>query len=545
MNMTSPQNETHMLEPLDHEPEPPPTKARKPLSFYLAFSGLALAVFVFQVDVTALGISIPVIAEELHGTSLEAFWASIAYSLCVIASQLEWAAFSTSFGRKIPLLISIVLFAGGSIIFALAQDMTTLIAGRALQGFGGSGIDVLAEIILADITTLEERSLWLGLMGIPIAVGNIMGPIISALFTGRVTWRWLGWLNLPVLGVSLPLIIIFLRTKAVDPGVPKRIKLQRMDWIGMSISIVGILAFVLPLSWAGSLYPMSSWRSIVPLVLGIVILAFFLWYESRPEYPIVPLRLFTNRTASMTLGGAFVHGVLLSAILQYIPLLYQSVELQSVIESAVSMLPASVVSVVAAVGAMGLVSLAGGGYAWVIRGSWVVLTVGTGLLALIGIGSTHSELQGYPILWGTGVALLRLLILPMQASVKDVDDTGLATSLLLFVRFVGSLVGQAIASTTFNTEFARSLSPIAGELQGPLAPLEDSNQAIAFIPQLRLVQNQVSSDVFAAALGVYLEGFRTVFYVMTGIAVAGFITSLFTRELSLKNRESSAQAFEE
>lgn len=438
-----------------------------------------------------------------------------------------------------------VLFAGGSITFALAHDMTTLIAGRALQGLGGGGIDVLAEIILADITTLEERSLWLGLMGIPIAVGNIMGPIISALFTSHVSWRWIGWLNLPVLSVSLPLIIVFLRTKAVDPDVPKRIKLQRMDWIGMTVSIVGILAFVLPLSWAGSLYPISSWKSIVPLVGGIVILAVFLWYESRPEYPIVPLRLFQNRTASMTLGGAFVHGVLLSAILQYIPLLYQSVELESVIDSAVSILPANIVSVVAAVGAMGLVSLAGGGYAWVIRGSWVILTVGTGLLALINIGSTRSELQGYPVLWGTGVALLRLLILPMQASVKNVDDTGLATSLLLFIRFVGSLVGLAIASTTFNTEFSHNLSPIIKDLRGPLAQLEDSDQAIAFIPQLKLLQNQVDPDIFMAVLGVYLEGFRTVFYVMAGIAVAGFITSLFTRELSLKNRESSAQAFEE
>ncbi|KAI1138457.1 major facilitator superfamily domain-containing protein [Hypoxylon sp. FL0543] len=543
-----PQIEAHIQGPLDaheNEPEPAPTKARKPLGFYLAFAGLALAVFVFQVDATALGISIPTIAEELHGTSLEAFWASIAYSLCVIASQLQWAAFSTSFGRKIPLLISMVFFGAGSIAFALARDMATLIAGRALQGFGGGGIDVLAEIILADITTLEERSLWLGLMGIPIAVGNIMGPIISALFTSYVTWRWLGWLNLPVLGVSLPLIIVFLRTKAVDPDVPKRTKLQRMDWVGMTVSVVGILALVLPVSWAGSLYPISSWRSILPLVLGIVILAVFLWYESRPEYPIVPLRLFTNRTASMTLGGAFVHGVLLSAILQYIPLLFQSVELQSVIDSAVSMLPASIVSVVAAVGAMGLVSLAGGGYAWVIRGSWVVLTVGTGILALINIGSTRSEIQGYPILWGTGVALLRLLILPMQASVKNVDDTGLATSLLLFVRFLGSLVGLAIASSTFNSVFSRNLSSISEDLHGPLAQLENSNQAIAFIPQLKLLQNQVSPDLLTAVLRVYLEGFRTVFYVMTGIAVLGFITSLFTRELSLKNRESSAQAFEE
>ncbi|KAI0190587.1 hypothetical protein F4808DRAFT_476492 [Astrocystis sublimbata] len=431
------QSETQVQEPpnaQEPQPQPPPPKATKSWGFHLAFTGLALAVFVFQVDATALGISIPTIADELHGTSL------------------------------------------------------------------------------------EERSLWLGMMGIPIAVGNVTGPIISALFTSRVTWRWLGWLNLPVLGVSLPLLIVFLRMKAVDHDVPARTKLQRMDWIGMTLSVVGIVAFVLPLSWLGSLYPISSWRSIVPLVLGILTLAVFLWYERRPKYPIVPLRIFTNRTAAMTLSSAFVHGMLSSAILQYIPLVYQSVELQSVLDSAVSILPAR---------------------------SWVILTVGTGILALFDVGSTLSQLRGYPILWGTGVALLRLLILLIQASVKNVDDTGLATSILLLVRFVGSLIGLAIASTTFNTEYSRNLPRIVEYLKGPLGQLEHPDQAIAFIPQLKLLQNQVDPDVLTKILEVYLEAFRTVFYVLTGISGLGFITSLFIQELSLANRESSAQAFEE
>ena len=121
------------------------------------------------------------------------------------------------FGRKTPLLLSIALFVAGSLALALARNMRTLIAGRVLQGIGGGGIDVLADVILADMTTLEERSLWLSLVGIPIAVGNIMGPVVSALFTARVSWRWLGSLHLPFLGASLPLFVVYLRLTAVDP----------------------------------------------------------------------------------------------------------------------------------------------------------------------------------------------------------------------------------------------------------------------------------------------------------------------------------------
>ncbi|KAL9084074.1 MAG: hypothetical protein Q9159_005428 [Coniocarpon cinnabarinum] len=437
-----------------------------------------------------------------------------------------------------------VLFAIGSLVFALAQDMGTVIAGRALQGFGGGGIDVLGEVIIADITTLNERSYWLGLMGIPIAVGIVMGPIIAALFTTQVSWRWLGWLNLPVLGVSFPLIIYYLRLKAVDPETTKLSKLKRMDWVGMTVSVVGILAFILPLSWAGSLFPWSSWKTILPLVLGLLVLAGFLWYERRPEWPLVPLRLFKSITASTTLVGAFAHGVMLAVVLQYLPFFYQSAQLQSVIGSAISILPASLVSVVSAVGAMGLVSLAGGGYTWAIRASWVILTVGTGILALLDLGSNRSERQGYPILWGIGVALLRLLLLPIQASVENVNDTGLATSLLLFVRFLGNLVGLAIASTTFNTTFAQNIRPIVQDLQGPLSVLKDADEAIGFVPLLRDLQQQVDPRVLTEVLRAYLEGFRTIFYVMTGIGGVGFVTSLFTKEISLESRGTSAQMFE-
>lgn len=94
--------------------------------------------------------------------------------------QPVWASISNAFGRKPPFYISMGLFFVGSILFATAQNMGTIIAGRVLQGLGGGGIDVLVQVILADMTTLEERSKYLGLMAIPSAVGNIMGPTVGA-----------------------------------------------------------------------------------------------------------------------------------------------------------------------------------------------------------------------------------------------------------------------------------------------------------------------------------------------------------------------------
>lgn len=435
-----------------------------------------------------------------------------------------------------------VLFAVGSLVFALARNMGTIILGRVLQGLGGGGLDVLAEIILADMTTLQERSFYLGLMALPISVGNILGPSISAVFSTFVSWRWLGWVNLPLLGFACPLVVFFLRLRSVQLDASLTASLKRLDWIGMILFVIGITIFVLPLSWADALYPWDSWRTLLPMLLGVAVLVIFAIYEAYPAVPIVPHRLFRSKTANMTMAGGFTHGMIMISILQYLPLFYQAIELETVIGSAVSLLPTSVTSVAVAAGSMMMIAVVGGGYRWVIRFAWIILTLGTGMLALLDLESSSSMRFGLPILWGVGVALLRLLLLPMQASVQNVDDTGLAIGQLLTFRLFGGLVGLATASAIFSTVFSASISSI-GQLTGPLTPLNNADEAIAFISELRKLD--VSPEVLDPVLKIYLRSFRTIFYTMAGLGVLGFITSLFTDDLELRKTDRGRQRFEE
>ncbi|OKP10714.1 hypothetical protein PENSUB_4017 [Penicillium subrubescens] len=524
----------------DQEDAEPTTK--KSLSFKLAFIGLAASLFVFQLDATCLGIALPTIAGDLTATSLESFWANLAYTLCGLVMQPVWASISNAFGRKPPLHVSMGLFFVGSIVFATAQNMTTIIAGRVLQGLGGGGIDVLAEVILADMTTLEERSKYLGLMAIPSAIGNIMGPTVGALFSTYASWRWIGWINLPWLGIGTPLVMLFLKLRPVPLDATLAMNLKRLDWIGMALLIIGISIFVVPMSWAGSLYPWPSWQTLLPMFLGVAVLVAFGFYEAKPANPIVPHRIFHSKTGNVTLVGGFLHGVVLVSLLQYLPLLYQAVELESPISSAVSLLPTTIISVVFAAISMMMVPLFGG-YMWLLRLSWVILTLGSGLLALFDVGSSASMRYGLPILWGQGVALLRLNLLPMQASVKNVDDTGLAIAQFLTIRMFGGLVGLTISSSIFNNVFSKAIADTTVQLSGALAPLKDASNAVRFIDSLRSLQ--VSISTMDQVLGVYLECFRTIFYVMTGMGALGLVTSIFLDEIDLKGRELGNQRFED
>ncbi|KAI7784401.1 hypothetical protein LA080_010184 [Diaporthe eres] len=455
-------------------------KPKKPLAFHLSFVCLSLLVLIVSWDAIVLSVAIPIIAEQLHGTTLESFWASIAYMLGVAVTQPLFASISDVLGRKGPLYFSIVLFGVGSIVFAVAEDMTTLIAGRAIQGLGGGGLDVLQEMIVVDMTTLKERPLYLALMAIPTATGSIVGPVVGALLSEYASWRWIGWINLPVLGVASVLAFMFLRLRPIGSSFAS--KMRALDWVGMFLFTAATVSVSLPLSWADSLYSWGSWRTIFPLILGVVIFVGFGWYEARPAQPMIPYRLVNNRTAAMALIAGTLHGAVLYAVLLYFPLFFQVVFLQTPLKSAISMLPACCLS----------------------------------------IFTTN--------------------LIPMQASIKHVDDAGLAAGLTVIFRIFGGLIGLAVGSSAFNSVFSTriaSLRPLPAEV----SVLSDPRQAIGFIPTLRSLD--LPPATMHNIIDAYRISFRAIWIVLACLAGVGLVSSLLLEELDLENEEMGKQRFEE
>ena len=195
---------------------------------------------------------------------------------------------SEALGRKGCLQSSILLSFVDSIVFAIPHNMRTVIAGRVVQGLGGGAIDILTSVVLADMTTLEERAKYLGLMAIPSAVDIIIGPFDGGLFSTYVSWRWIGCIDLPLLGMGAVLSLVFLRLRAIPMGETLISNLNRLDCIGMPLVITGVTAFCVPLSRPGSLFPRASWQTLVPLNLGAAIIGVFAWYESKPLKPSGP-----------------------------------------------------------------------------------------------------------------------------------------------------------------------------------------------------------------------------------------------------------------
>ncbi|PVH94427.1 MFS general substrate transporter [Periconia macrospinosa] len=513
--------------------------SKKSFSFYMSISSLWLLALITSWDATALAIALPAITSQLRGTTLQSFWASISFILGAAITQPIYVTVSDVFGRKQPLYASMLLFTVGSIVFATANSIIALIIGRLIQGLGAGGLDVLEEIILADITNLKERPFYLGLISGAVAIGSITGPIIGGLFSQFVTWRWIGWINLPITGTAFLLAFSFLRIRPIPLSL--RAKLRRLDWVGILLFIIGATATALPLSWAGALYSWSSWRTIVPLVIGLAVLVLFVLYEKRPKDAILPYRIFSNKTAIFSLVSGLVHGFILHTLLLYLPLFFQAVYVEAPLEAAKSVLPICFLTIAFSVAAPIIIQVTRR-YRVLLWFGWAILTLFMGLTYLIEPSKSPAKTYTFQVFLGMGLGIVFTATqVPMQASVKDVDDTGLAVGMLVCFRLTGALGGLAICSTAFISVFQRKINSLV-PLPESFSILQDSRHAIELIPIINTLE--IPGELLKEVLGVYHKAFQAVWIILTTFSFVGLCASLFIEELTLEREEIGRQGFE-
>ncbi|XWW94456.1 hypothetical protein V2A60_002399 [Cordyceps javanica] len=512
-------------------------KLRKPLKFHLAFFSILLMVLIVSIDATALAVVIPIIAEELDGTYLEAFWANASFLLVVTVALPVYTGLSEVIGRKIPLYVAFFLFTAGSVVFATAQSLPVVILARALQGSGCGGIDVLNEILVADITTLRERAFYIGLVSIPFALGSVLGPVVGALLGEFASWRWIGWLNLPLVALCLPLSVFCLTLKPLEGDLVPR--LAGFDWCGLALLVVGAVSLMLPLSWAGAMYPGDSWRTLLPLVVGVAVLGAFAWHESRAAHPILPYRLFRARTAAGALALSFVHGMVSYTLIFHLPLFFQSVRLETPLRSSVSLLPFYAL-LMASTGVAAVVIERTRRYVWAVRLSWLIPSLGLGLCTLWGAHTSLAQTVGFEAMVAVGLGSLFTALPIMTQANTEPDAHGHAVGILVSFRLFGASVGLAVSAAAFGNQFSTSVA-ILGALPPALRLLLQENQALGAIP--RLTGLDLSPAELVDILAAYEQSFRAVFFVLTGLSCVGFLLTLLASEASIESDEAGKQEF--
>lgn len=285
-----------------------PTR-RQTIHFYLAMVSLCVIALMAALDATSISTAIPTITKELNGMAIEGFWSGTGFLLPCTVFQPVFGSMSDIFGRKPALCVALALFAAGAVLAAVAKDMTLLLAGRAVQGVGGGGVVVLAEIIITDVVELRRRGNYFAALAAMWAIGSVLGPVVGGAFAEH-DWTWIFWINLPFIAVSTPPMIYFLSLKKKEAELVQ--KLIKVDWVGGFLFIASTTGFLIPVTWGGINYAWDSWQTLVPLIVSFFgIVAFVLWEAFKAADPLIRLRVLKSRTAGVTYLCDFIHGLLI------------------------------------------------------------------------------------------------------------------------------------------------------------------------------------------------------------------------------------------
>ena len=456
-----------------------PVSGRDRMIIYIS---ILLALFLAALDQTIVATALPSMIEDLAGVERYA-WVATSYLLASTSLALVYGKFADTYSRKIVTLCAIALFLVGSMLCGLAGEfgdlpvigdgMSQLVLFRGIQGAGGGGIFAMTFTVIADLFTPAERGKYQGFVGAVFGIASVLGPLIGGLLTdhagglipGIEGWRWVFYVNVPVGG--LVLWVIIRRMPRLDP--PKGT--IKPDLIGAALLLGGLIPATLALQLDKRSYPWlpgldanttlwswESWLTIFLIVTGCLLLASFVRRSRVVPGPILEMRLFAYPVFRRANASTFFFGASLMSVSLFLPLFLVNVLGVSATEAGAALIPFSLGIVFSATLAGQIVNRVG--YRpQIVLGSLVFISA-TILLATMGPEVPYSRVAIFTVMCGLGVGpAMPLFTLAIQ-NAADVRFIGQVTSASLFFRQTGATVGAALMGTLLGTTLWVAFSSI-------------------------------------------------------------------------------------
>jgi EmrB/QacA subfamily drug resistance transporter len=486
-------------------PGPSPLSQRQVL---LAFGGLSLVMLLAALDSTIVSTALPTIVGELGGLEHLA-WVVTGYLLAQTIVTPIYGKLGDLYGRSKVMQSAIVLFLVGSALCGMSRNMTQLILFRAIQGLGGGGLNVTTQAIVGDIVPPRERGRYQGIFGALFGLGSIAGPLLGGFFTTHLSWRWIFYVNLPLGIVAMVVLAATLPAQS-----PRRV--HAIDYAGAALLAVTLSAITLVADLGGTAQPWSS-----PLIVGLIVTALiamglFAVVERRAREPVLPPRLFGQRTFLVSAIVGLIVGFALFGSVTYLPLYLQVVKGVSPTKSGLQMVPMMLGMLVTSVISGQLISRTGRYKIFPIIGT-AVMTVGLFLLSRVSIENSATYASVLMLVLGLGIGMvMQVLVIAVQNDV-DYRDLGVATSGATLFRLIGGSVGTAILGAVFASRLAANLGRL---LPGGVPTSGGGGGAGGGMSAHTLAAMPAASR---AAYGLAFTGaLDTVFLVATIVSAIGF-----------------------
>src|SRR6476646_6150435 len=397
-----------------------------------------VGIFLAALDQTVVGTALPRIITDLGGNNLYT-WAFTAYLLTSTISGPLYGKLSDLFGRRPIFLFGIGVFMVGSLLAGLSQEMWQLVAARGVQGLGAGALFPIALAVIGDLFAPSARGKYQGLVG----------PAIGGIITDTIGWPFVFFLNLPI-GAAV-FIAVWKNLPAYHLGGDR----PKVDYLGAVLFAGALVPILIGLTNKRG----AEWTDPAVgglIALGAVILAVFVFVESRSDEPIVPLELFRIRAFTISVAAVFLAAFGFFAAVVFLPRWFQVVAGAAATESGYQILPLLGGLIISAVASGQIVSRTGR-YRLLMFGALAVMAIGLFMLSHLRADTPIPVLWAWMFVTGLGVGpTFAVFTLIVQNSVP-VERLGTATSNLTFFQQVGGTVGLALTGTIFATTLSEEL----------------------------------------------------------------------------------------
>ncbi|CBQ72959.1 related to mfs1-putative multidrug transporter [Sporisorium reilianum SRZ2] len=498
---------------------------KKTLKFWTLILAFAVTVTLTALDMTMISTALPSIVQDLPASTIAGGWVTSSYLLTVTAFQPLFGGLSCVIGRRWSAVLAVILFLGGSVMCGCANSILLLVIGRGVQGLGGGGIQAVGEITISDITTLRERGLFVGIFGLVFAVASFIAPVLGGYFSDH-DWRWIFWLNLPIGAVAMVMLIPTMNLPV--PSMPLKTKLAKMDVVGNLVLLGSVVSILIAVTEGGVSYPWSSAHIWVPMVVGMAGFFLFLLIEFVPNplstQPVLPLKLFSNRTACSAFLITFLHGIATYGAIYALPIYFQSIKDQKPLKSAVSTFPSTAPTAPFAIVA-GIIMATTGRYKDLTFIGWSFTAGGFGWMTRFQTNTSEWELVIAQILAGVGVGVLFAITLPPIQASLPVEELETATATYAFCRSFGAIWGIAITTSLLTATVSDKLGSVPEAAQFGLT----GPTVLGYVENIKNLPEPIREQVRQ----MYADGLQKGFYAFMPVVVIGFACCFWMRELPL------------
>lgn len=502
-----------------------------------ALSGLLLGMFVAILSSTIVSNALPEIIHDLDGGQSAYTWVVTASLLAMTATTPLWGKLSDLFSKKLLVQFALIIYVAGSVVAGLSQNTGMLIACRVVQGIGVGGLSALAQIVMAAMISPRERGRYSGYLGATFAVATVGGPLLGGVITDT---DWLGWRWCFYVGVPFAIIALIVLQKTLKLPVVRR-EGVKVDWAGAFFISAAVSLLLVWVTLAGDKYDWMSWQTAAMVGGAVVLGAIFVFVETRAKEPIIPLRLFRNKTITLASVASLFVGIAMFSGTVFFSQYFQLARGKSPTMSGVMTIPMIAGLFVSSTVSGQVITKTGRWKAWLVSGG-VLVTAGLGLLGTIRYDTEYWHIAIFMALMGLGIGMMmQNLVLATQNQVAP-EDLGSASSVVTFFRSLGGAVGVSALGAVLANRVTHYVKDGLADL-GPKAAkaaAHGAGNSGGGIPDLDALPAPLRTVMESA----YGHGVGDVFLYAAPCALLAFLFTLFIKEVALKTRGGLSQSAE-